>query len=150
MEILRCEEYEDTIVGLIHKKKQFHGRTLFLTLKAVHKFVGKGRVDFGGSEFVETEKEILDPVKMSPEDNYGWWELDAGTYYIEYNESFETKEDRLYIISPSRRILHNGVFHPPMVTVESKFAPKGLLIVGRNGISIKQNARISLCKVFII
>jgi len=48
MKILKCEDYEDQIEGLINNKKQFHGRTLFLTVNKIYRLTGEGRVDFGG------------------------------------------------------------------------------------------------------
>jgi hypothetical protein len=150
MKALYCTEFENIIQNLINKDKQLHGKTLFLTLKHVYKIVGKGKVDFGGSEFVEADKELLIPVKINPEDKYGWWELEPGTYHIEFNERFENENDILFILSPSRRITLNGTFHSTVVTIDHKYSPKALLVVGANGISIKENARISLCKVFDI
>ena len=150
MKILYCNDIESTISNLISKDKQFHGKTLYLTLKHVYKIIGKGSVDFGGSEYHEAEKEIINPVKRIPEDKFGWWDLEPGSYHIEFNERFENEMDRLFIISPSRRILLNGTFHPTIVMIDHKYAAKALLIVGCNGISIKENARISICKIFEI
>ena len=150
MKALYCNEIENTIMNLVYKEKQFHGKTLFLTLKNVYKITGKGAVDFGGSEYTDADKEIIVPVKKTSEDKYGWWDLNAGTYHIEFNESFKSEIERLYMISPSRRILKNGSFHSTAVTIESDYTPSSLLFVGSNGISIKENARISLCKVFEI
>ena len=150
MKIFKSDEIENTVLNLVYRGKQFHGRTIFLTLKQICMFSGRGCVDFGGSEYVEAEKEVLNPEKRRPEDKFGWWDLDSGTYHMEFNERFESDNDRLYIISSSRRILSNGAFHPTIVTVESKYSPRALLIVGSHGISIKENARISLCKVFEI
>ena len=150
MKIFKLDEIEGAIFDLIFKDKQFHGRTLFLTLKTVYRILGKGSVDFGGGEYVQADREKLEPVKRSFDDNYGWWDLEPGTYPIEYNERFESEKERLYLISPSRRIFSSGTFHPVIVVVEKKYSPKGLLIVGGSGISIKENGRISLCKVFEI
>jgi len=150
MKSLYCNDYESIIKNLVYKDKQFHGKTLFLTLKKVYKIIGKGKVDFGGSEFVEADKQLFQPEKSNAEDKFGWWNLNPGNYWIEFNESFKSINEKLFIISPSRRILLNGTYHSTIVTIESEFSPKALLVVGDNGISIKENARISLCKVFDI
>ena len=150
MKVFYCDEIEKNILNLVYKGKQFHGKTLFLTLKEVFRITGKGKVDFGGSEFVEADREIIEPVKKIPEDQYGWWDLDPGTYHVKFNESFEFEKEMLYIITPSKRILSNGAYHPTSVTIESKYSPSALLIVGGNGIAIKENARISLCKILSI
>ena len=150
MKVLYCNDIENTISNYISKERQFHGKTLYLTLKNVYKIVGKGKVDFGGSEYHEAEKEIIPPVKKNAEDKYGWWDLESGSYHIEFNERFDNEMDRLFIISPSRRIVLNGTYHPTIVTIDHKYAAKTLLIVGNNGISIKENARISICKIFEI
>jgi hypothetical protein len=150
MKALYCNDIENIIFNHTNKRKQFHGKTLFLTLKHVYKIIGRGKIDFGGSEYHEAEKEIISPVKKAAEDKFGWWELEQDSYHIEFNEKFENENDMLFIISPSRRITLNGTFHPTIVTIDHKYTPKALLIVGSNGISIKENARISICKIFEI
>jgi hypothetical protein len=150
MKLLTCDEIADTILNLINTEKQFHVKTLFLTVKSIYKIQGRGSVDFGGSEYKEAERILISPIKKNQNDKYGWWELEKGTYFIEFNEKFGSPKQRLYIISPSKRILNNGTYHSLIVKVEKEFSPKTLLIVGENGIFIKENARISLCKVFEI
>ncbi len=133
------------IEDMIYKETQVQDYYIFLTAKRIFTITKRGDVDFGGGEYKESEIKEIHPVKISPEDNYGWWSLKEGQYLIEYNEKIKEsipKED-IIIVQPSLRLIRNGSSHPSLVVSE----PGGIatiLYVGKRGITIKQNARISI------
>lgn len=76
--------------GLLHEETQVHGEGIDLTVNEVFVVDDAGRVDFGGSELEPARTHPHETRKRRPEDDYGWWHLDAGQYLIEYNESLAT------------------------------------------------------------
>lgn len=132
------------ISNIIHEKKQVEEYGVFLTIGKVFRFAGKAEIDFGGDEYKESEIQGIDPVKRKPEDKYGWWDLPGGEYLIVFNEELQDilPSAKLVILQPSERITTNGVFHPTKV-IEKKGEIRVTLYVGKNGINIKENARIS-------
>lgn len=142
------KEAGDDILGfisnIIHEKKQVEDYGVYFTIGKVFRFTGKGEIDFGGSEYKKSKIQEIDPVKRKEEDKYGWWELSAGEYLIEFNEELQEvlPDAKLVILQPSERITLNGVFHATKV-IEKKGKIRLTLYVGKNGINIKENARIS-------
>jgi hypothetical protein len=132
------------ISNLIYEKKQVEDYDIFLTIGKVFSFTGKGEIDFGGSEYKESGIKEIKPVKRKGEDKYGWWELPGGEYLIEFNEEIKNllPDAKLVILQPSERITLNGAFHATKV-IEKKGKIRLTLYIGKNGINIKENARIS-------
>jgi deoxycytidine triphosphate deaminase len=132
------------LYNVIHEKKQVEDYGVYFTLGKVFKFTGKGEIDFGDSEYKESGILEITPVKRTPEDKYGWWNLPHGEYLIEFNEELQEllPSAKLVILQPSERITANGAFHPTKV-IEKKGAIRVTLYVGKNGINIKKNARVS-------
>ncbi len=132
------------IGNIIYEKKQVEGDSLYLTVSKIFRLTTKGEIDFGGSEYKESEKEIIEPVKRKPEDKYGWWDLSLGEYFVEFNEKLQDiiPEDKLVILQPSERLTKNGASHPIRV-LQKKGKISTILYVGKNGINIKENARVS-------
>ncbi len=132
------------INNIIHEKKQVEGYGVYLTIGKIFRLTTKGEVDFGGSEYKESEKQEINPKKRKPEDKYGWWDLAHGEYLIEFNEELQDllPAAKLVILQPSERITLNGAFHSTKV-IEKKGIIRVTLYVGKNGINIKENARVS-------
>lgn len=132
------------ISNLIYEKKQVEDYGIYLTIGKIFQFKDKGQVDFGGSEYKESELAEITPVKHKEEDKYGWWDLTGGEYLIEFNEELQKllPAAELVILQPSERIMANGSFHTTKV-LEKKGKIKVTLYVGKNGIKIKENARVS-------
>jgi hypothetical protein len=130
--------------NIIHEKKQVEDYGVFLTIGKIFKFTGKGEIDFGGSEYKESKLQEIIPVKRTVEEKYGWWELTGGEYLIEFNEELQKllPAAELVILQPSERITANGAFHTTKV-IEKKGRLRVTLYVGKNGINIKENARVS-------
>lgn len=130
--------------GTIYEKKQVEDSGVYLTVNKIFALKSGGEMDFGGSEYKEGEKGEMEPVKRTPDDKYGWWNLDPGEYLIEFNESPQEVliQERLVIMEPAEILTKNGVFHPVKI-IDEKGAIRTTFFVGRNGIKIKENARIS-------
>jgi deoxycytidine triphosphate deaminase len=132
------------LYNIIHEKKQVEDYGVYFTIGKVFEFTGKGEIDFGDSEYKESEIREIAPVKRNPADKYGWWKLPHGEYLIEFNEELHEllPSAKLVILQPSERITVNGAFHSTKV-LEKKGAIRVTLYVGKNGINIKKNARVS-------
>lgn len=131
-------ELTDHIDGIVHEPTQVSDDHIALTVTEVYEITAPGRIDFGGGE--------LEPAALTPyertwrhsDDDYQWWELDAGTYLIEYNEAFEAPDPVL--IQPRDELLARGAFHPTYRTRSCRRLP---LTVGGAGLNLKENARVS-------
>jgi hypothetical protein len=128
----------DAVSGIVHASTQTGGPGLDLTVASVHEPTGPGQVDFGGGELAPAETTELDPEKRDPDDDYGWWELDAGIYLLEHNERLDAGEP--VTLAPRAELVERGAFHPTLRVVE---LPRTPLIVPDSGIDIKENARVS-------
>jgi len=140
-------EAADRIKNLIHKDTQLGEDKVYLTVKQIYSLDKKGSLDFGGSELDLAKRRPLFPKKRHPEDKYGWWSLNQGTYLVEFNEQIDLREKEIAILESREELLQNGCFHPlRIITPEERlsFIP---LNVGGQGIDIKQNARISFLRI---
>lgn len=129
-------EYLD---DLVHEPSQTEGPGVDLTVEYVARLDGRGDVDFGGGEYDRPETEAVGTERRSEDDDYGWWELDAGSYVVRYNETLR-EPDAPLLLQPHPRLLALGVTHP---TVRVRELPRVPLTVPRDGVNIKENARIS-------
>ncbi|MFQ5952236.1 MAG: dCTP deaminase [Candidatus Omnitrophota bacterium] len=137
------EEISSLVKGLISEKHQVGQYSVDLTVAKVSAVKKEGDIDFGGSEEKEALVEELKPAKRTPEDKYGWWELTAGEYIVEFNEKVTIPENCLGIFQPLVRTIGAGVIHPTSVLHFGEKVEKTVLIVGKSGFNIKENARIS-------
>ena len=129
--------------GIISEKHQVGPYSLDLTVASISMVKKEGDIDFGGSEEKEALTEKLEPYKRNEEEEYGWWELTAGEYLVEFNEKIEIPENHFAIIRPLPRALSAGVMHPEMTRLEGEMVDTTLMLVGKSGLNIKENARIS-------
>jgi len=130
----------EAVSGIVHEPTQTEGLGVDLTLAAVHRVSGPGRVDFGGGEL---EAAALDPVATrlrDPADDYEWWDLDAGQYLLSYNEALEVAADRRPVLQTRDEVLARGGFHPTLHVSALEPVP---FAVGGQGIRLKENARVS-------
>lgn len=130
----------EAVSGIVHEPTQTEGSGVDLTLAAVHRVSAPGRVDFGGGEL---ETAALDPVATQlrePEDDYEWWDLDAGQYLLSYNEALDVAEDRRLVLQTRDEVLARGAFHPTLRVSALDPVP---FVVGGEGIRLKENARVS-------
>lgn len=144
MELLTGNKAKKNVKNLIYEKHQVSEDSVHLTAGKIYRLKTGGDIDFGGSEENASEKEEVEPVKRSPEDKYGWWNLPKGEYLIQFNEEIKLKKGQLGILQPLDRTLKAGAFHPAkFITSETEEPDKVLLKVGEKGFSVKENARIS-------
>lgn len=127
------------IKDIIHEKTQRHENSIDLTVNKIMKLNNRGSLDFGGSEFKPSDVEEIPSEKKSTDDKYGWWNLEEGIYLLEFNEKL-VKEHGL--LQPLQRLIQTGSYIPTQI-IEKEGEIQTILIVGKNGIDIKENARIA-------
>lgn len=143
MEILEGEKTKDHLKDIVHADTQVSEQGIDLTVSQIYRVEEKGEIDFGGSERKDAEITEIEPELRNSDDDYGWWELTPGTYLMEYNEEIST--DELTCIQPLSRLTRNSTTHSTLIVSELGLIP---LQVGGQGISIKENSRVS--RLFII
>ncbi len=141
--IVDIAEIINQISGVVYAPKQQNPPYLDLTVKQIYRVKSAGALDFGGSEFQETPREAIFPVKKHPEDEYGWWSLHEGYILLEYNESFSLRENQVAFLEPHPHLLQSGCFHPTLSVRELNASVRIPLWVPKMGLHLKQNARIS-------
>ncbi len=133
----------EMVANLVYEKKQVHAKSLDLTVGSICEVASGGRLDFGGGEFEPGKRAALDPVKKESSDEYGWWRLPAGEFMAEYNEEFALPPGHMAILQPHERLVECGVSHAARFITEPDEKLFSLIHVGRAGVEIKQNARVS-------
>jgi len=143
-------EIEQIWQNLVYFPKQVKNNNLELTLKSIHTFEGRGQIDFGGGEYQEAKQQEIFP-ELENDPKYGWWTLEKGNYLVTYNEVID-KPKFMALISPHARILRTGVFHSTFLWLSEEKRQKivTILQVGKNGLRVKENARISTAITFKI
>jgi hypothetical protein len=124
---------------LVHEPSQIEGHGVDLTVEYVARIEGAGDVDFGGDEYEAPEAEAVRAERRSEDDDYGWYELDAGTYVLRYNETLSSAENE-FLLQPHPRLLALGVIHPTVRLEKLRRVP---MTVPEDGVNIKENARVS-------
>lgn len=143
MRILDTDATAERIDRLVHLDTQQADGGLDLTVDAVHRLAGPGALDFGGSEFEAAAREVIEPQLADPDDDYGWWELAAGSYLVRYNEALALEEDETALVLPLDRLQQAGASHPTFAARGHKDPLVTLLRVGGAGCRLKENCRIS-------
>lgn len=142
MKLLTGKEVEGHLSDIIHQDTQEQDRSFDLTAGSISMLQGPGALDFGGSEQVRAPQKALEPKKQDPDDDYGWWDLPAGTYRVEFNEKWAHRGDGVGLVIPHQRLLAAGGSHPTS-RAPSEGPLSTLLTVGLQGLRIKENARTS-------
>ncbi|WP_340097884.1 dCTP deaminase [Salinibaculum salinum] len=132
-------DYTPFVEGIVHEPTQTEGRGLDLTVAEVYEIAEPGRVDFGGGELEPAETTPAASEKRNPDDDYEWWNLDAGQYLLAYNESV-SEAAMTFTLQTRNELLVRGAFHPTLDVTE---LPRVPLSVGGAGIRLKENARVS-------
>jgi len=141
--MLSADALAQQLDGLVHLDTQRAPDGVDLTVDAVYRITGHGRLDFGGSEFEEAPREPLTPVLDDPDDDYAWWTLDEGSYVVRYNEALTLTDGQRAEIAPLHRTLLAGASHGSFALSESRDPLETLLVVGRRGCRLKENCRLS-------
>lgn len=143
MHLLSGDETRAHLDGLVHLETQRADYGLDLTAGTVYRATGGGQLDFGGSEFKSAPREQIDPERADPDDDYGWWTLEAGTYIVRYNETPALNADHWAQVTPHPRLLQAGLHHPAFVVENGSDSLVTPLFVGPTGGRLKENCRIS-------
>ncbi|MFC5970828.1 dCTP deaminase [Halomarina salina] len=134
-----ADDVTSFVDGFVHEETQVGDGSVDLTLASVERVDESGAVDFGGDELADAETTTVEPEHRDEGDEYGWWDLDAGTYLVEYNESVDAAQS-LFVLQPRDELVERGVTHPTLFVSK---VPKIPLTVPAAGVSLKENARIS-------
>jgi len=132
-------DYTQFLEDIVHEPTQTEGRGFDLTVAEIYEVTEPGRVDFGGGELEVAETEPHESQKRNEDDDYEWWQLDAGQYLLAYNESI-VSDDMTFTLQTGDELLARGAFHPTVQVTKLARVP---LSVGGAGIRIKENARVS-------
>ena len=125
---------------LVHAPTQTEGRGVDLTVAAVRRVADPGSVDFGGGELDAADLKAVGTERRDPDDEYGWWNLDAGQYLLSYNESLSAPNDLSFVLQTRDELRARGALHPTLHVRSLKAVP---LAVGGTGLELKENARVS-------
>jgi len=147
MKPITGEDVSKLTEGLLSDKHQVKDLTVDLTVKEIYRPLSSGQLDFGGSEYKEPDLEKVDTYRLDEDADYGWWNLEEGTYLVKFNETVEELEG-LGLLSPHPRLLKTGATHPSLVVHEWEDDYVLPLNVGGWGLDIKENARISKLMIF--
>lgn len=143
MHVLDADATSSRTHRIVHLDTQRAVVGLDLTVDAVHRVAGGGQLDFGGSEFQPADREEIPPERARPEDDYGWWRLEAGTYLIRYNEALTLETGQVGHVVPLDRLLQAGASHPAFLVHGRTDPLETLLAVGGGGCDLKENCRVS-------
>jgi len=139
---------DNYVENLVYRDKQVEENSVILTVDRLEMLNGKPFLDFGGGEYQKASRRKMEPVKRDEDDDYGWWNPGPGRYIAVLNESIVLEEGVFGIVQPWRRLYMNGVSHQTVVVNKGEDEISLLLDVGEQGVEIKENARISVLKVF--
>ena len=141
------ENLAKLVKNLVYEKGQTHSRSLDLTVRSISRIATTGNIDFGGGEYAPGERITLEPKKMDPSAEYGWWHLPAGDFLVEYNEELSEElfalANSLAILQPHERLLECGATHAARFITEPEERLFSLIHVCQADIRIKENARVS-------
>ncbi|MBQ03328.1 deoxyuridine 5'-triphosphate nucleotidohydrolase [Candidatus Bathyarchaeota archaeon] len=138
-EIRRLIKERQLITGYIDLEIQLQPTGFDLSLRAVQRYKGGGKVDFSNLEREIARKELLEP------DTDDWYNLEVGCYTIVYNEVVKIPLDVVAMARSRSTLLRNGA------TVQTAIWDPGyqgrsssLLVVSNpNGIRLKRDARLT-------
>lgn len=143
-EIAQLVKEKKLIDSYINLDKQLNPNGFDLTVGKVFEFDSAGSLDFSNSERVVPAGKELSPVKNSPQDKYGWWQLSRGSYKIRTNEFVNLPNNLAALAFARTSVLRMGALTQNGVW-DAGFKGRGefILTVGNpQGIKIKENARI--------
>jgi deoxycytidine triphosphate deaminase len=148
MKLLNGHEAVAYVKGILSAKHQVHAFSVDLTVKGIWSVDPIGRLDFGGGEFAPAGHVPVEAHRLRAEDNYEWWELERGCYFIEYNETLELGENEIALLEPDPRTLRTGATHASVFIRGHAERLETLFDVHAKHLAVKQNARVSRLRVF--
>jgi hypothetical protein len=148
MKLLSGHEAVAHVKGTLSDKHQVHGYSVDLTVKNIWRVNPTGQLDFGGGEYVPAGHFPIEPHRLRPEDNYQWWELDRGCYFIEFNETLELGDEEIALLEPDPRTLRTGATHASVFLRGHSEKLETLFDVQTQHLTLRLNARVSRLRVF--
>jgi len=143
-ELRKMIEEKDLIQDFIDLETQLTPQGFDLTAGEIHRYEGKGKLDFSNSE-----RKIPVSTRIKPEkdkgDDYGWWNLDKGVYKVVMNEKVDIPNDLAGFAYPRSSLLRMGCSIENAVW-DSGYTGTGafmLVVENEEGVSIKENARVN-------
>lgn len=141
---------DDHLSGVIHEETQVEPNRVSLTAAGVYRIETPGQLDFGGGELQVSDREPIPPEKRDSDDDYGWWELAAGTYLLQLNETVQLSAGLVGHLSPHDHLTWGGASHSTLELDEDDSDVRLVvpLSVPDTGLAIKENARVSNLRIF--
>jgi hypothetical protein len=149
MRVLTADEIADCLDHVVHLGTQRTDHGVDLTASEVFRLTAPGSLDFGGSEYEEAARERMVPKRRQADDDYGWWDLKAGTYLVRYNETVDPG-DGIALVQSHERLLKAGAYHAAFRVHEAQDPLETLLVVSERGCHLKENCRISRLTIFAV
>lgn len=138
-------EEHGLIQDYIHLETQLTPQGFDLTVQEIHEFKGSGKLDFSNDEREIPSSEPIEPEKKNEGDDYGWWNLEPGTYKVVMNEKVDIPNDLTGYAFPRSSLLRMGVTIENAVW-DSGFTGTGsfkISVANEDGVEIKENARLN-------
>ena len=148
MKLLSGHEAVAHVKGILSEKHQVHACSIDLTVRNISRVNPIGQLDFGGGEYVPAGHFPIEAHRLRPEDNYQWWELDRGCYFIEFNETLQLDDDEIALLEPDPRTLRTGATHASVFLRGHSEKLETLFDVQAQHLTVKQNARVSRLRIF--
>jgi len=136
---------EGLVQNYVHLDTQLTPQGFDLTVDEIHRIKGSGKLDFSNDEREIPDSEPIRPEKKREGDEYGWWELEQGTYKVVMNEKVDIPDDVTGFAFPRSSLLRMGVTIENAVW-DSGFTGTGsfkLSVDNPEGVEIKENARVN-------
>lgn len=143
--VLQSDTLMEHLTGIVHADTQQHTHRVDLTAAAILEPSAAGELDFGGGEFRPAETRRMKPQKRDEDDDYGWWELEGGSYRVRFNEQVKAPRELFMLLTPHRHLsLAGAVADSLLIAPEEE--PDALALNFRApdaGLNIKENARMA-------
>lgn len=144
-QLRRLIENEGLVQNYVHLDTQLTPQGFDLTVDEIHRIEGSGKLDFSNDEREIPDSEPIRPEKKNEGDDYGWWNLEQGTYKVVMNEKVDIPNDVTGFAFPRSSLLRMGVTIENAVW-DSGFTGTGsfkLSVDNPDGVEIKENARVN-------
>jgi hypothetical protein len=137
------ELFDRWLDGAVDRGKQVDAHGVHITVGSILKTHSRGLMDFGGREYKEAPTHPLALDERKPNDKYGWWRLDEGTYVVRFNETIRDGAPPLLLTS-NDRLLKCGACIAAAICGPGPV--QSVLTVPAAGLNVKENGRIALLR----
>lgn len=151
MKLLESDAIINHIQSLIHENTQKQTNHFDLTVDSIARYQQAGQLDFGGSEFQPASTVTIDPVKKNKDDDYGWWNLERGSYRANFNEQLDIDSSISFALITGHSHAHQAglITNSRIIMPDSNLQELYVTLqVPEAGVHIKENARIAQLHLF--